>query len=65
MCECFLSQGLDAAQRAEGAFRQTLDFVVIQRQQSQVLQIFEHRRSDAVDLVGIQQPDEHETTSAS
>ena len=65
VCECFLSQGLDAVQRAEGAFRQTLDFVVIQRQQRQVLQIFEHWRSDAVDLVGIQQPDEHKTTSAS
>lgn len=58
------SQRLDAVQRAEGAFRQTLDFVVIERQQSQVLQIFEDRGSDAVDLVGIQQPDKHKRTSA-
>lgn len=58
------SQRLDAAQRAEGAFGQSLDSVVVQRQQSQVLQIFEHRGPDAVDLIGIQQPVEHQRTSA-
>lgn len=49
-------QRLDAVQRAEGAFGQTLDLVVIQRQQRQVLQVFEERCSDAVDPIGIQQP---------
>lgn len=51
------SQCLDAVQRAEGAFGQTLDLIVIQRQQSQVLQVTEQCHSDAVDLVGIQQPE--------
>ena len=55
MRRCVL-QRLDAAQRAEGAFGQTLDLVVVERQQRQVLQVFEERRSDAVDLIGIQQP---------
>lgn len=56
VCVFVVSQCLDAVQGAEGAFGQTLDLVVVQRQQSQVLQIFEHCGSDTVDLIGIQQP---------
>lgn len=55
--ECVFLQRLDAVQRAEGAFGQTLDLVVVQRQQSQVLEIFEHGGSDTVDLICIQQPE--------
>ena len=55
---CVVSQCLDVVQGAEGALSQALDLVVIQGQQGQVLQVLEGRGADAVDLVGVEQPEE-------
>lgn len=56
MCVCVCnSQGFDGTQRSEQAFADGLKFVVIERQQVEVLQIFKSVHSKAVDLVGVQQ----------
>lgn len=52
----FDSQGLYSSKRSEGALGQGLDLVVIQRQQREILQVLEGVGTDAVDLIGIQQP---------
>ena len=56
MCT-FNSQGLYSAKRSKGALGQGLDLVVVQRQQREVLQVLEGVGTDAVDLIGIQQPE--------
>ena len=59
VCVCVrVSQCLDVVHGAEGALGQALDLVVVQGQQGQVLQVLEGRGADAVDLVGIEQPEE-------
>lgn len=50
------SQRLDGPQGGEGALGETLDLVVIQGEQREVLQVLEGVGPDAVDLVGIQKP---------
>lgn len=52
----FDSQGLYSSKGSEGALGQGLDLVVVQRQQREVLQVLEGVGTDAVDLIGIQQP---------
>lgn len=52
----FDSQGLYSSKRSEGALGQGLDLVVVQRQQGEILQVLEGVGTDAVDLIGIQQP---------
>lgn len=50
------SQGLDGPQGGEGALGETLDLVVVQGEQGEVLQVLEGVGPDTVDLVGIQEP---------
>lgn len=50
------SQCLDGPQGGEGALGETLDLVVIQGEQREVLQVLEGVGPDTVDLVGIQKP---------
>lgn len=56
-CE-FDSQGLYRSEGGEGALRQGLDLVVIERQQREILQVLEGVGANAVDLIGVQQPGE-------
>lgn len=49
-------QGLDGAQRGEQAFADGLQLVVIEREQIEILQVFERVHPQAVDLVGVKQP---------
>lgn len=51
------SQSLDGAQRGEQSFADCLQFVVVQRQQVEVLQVLEGVDSQTVNFVGIQQPE--------
>lgn len=53
----FDSQRLDSSKRSKGALGQGLDLVVVQRQQREILQVLEGVGTDAVDLIGIQQPE--------
>lgn len=48
-------QCLDALHRVERAVRQRLDVVVVQRQQTEAVQVAERVLADARDLVGVQQ----------
>lgn len=50
------SQGLDGPQGGEGALGETLDLVVVQGEQGEILQVLEGVGPDTVDLVGIQEP---------
>lgn len=50
------SQCLDGPQGGEGPLGKTLDLVVVQGEQREVLQVLEGVGPDAVDLVGIQKP---------
>lgn len=56
MCR-FDSQGLYSSKGSKGALGQRLDLVVIQRQQREILQVLEGVGTNAVDLIGIQQPE--------
>lgn len=49
----FYSQSLDGAQRREQPLANGLQFVVVQRQQVEVLQVLEGVDSQTVDFVGI------------
>lgn len=51
------SQSLDGAQGGEQALADCLQFVIVQRQQVEVLQVLEGVDSQAVDFVGVQQPE--------
>lgn len=58
-CACaFDSQGLYRSEGGEGALRQGLDLVVVERQQREILQVLEGVGANAVDLIGVQQPGE-------
>lgn len=54
---CLYLQSLDGAQRGEQSFADCLQFVVVQRQQVEVLQVLEGVDSQTVNFVGIQQPE--------
>lgn len=49
------SQGLDGLQRSEEPFADSLQLVVIQREQIEVLEVLEGVHPQAVDLVGIEE----------
>ena len=55
MCLLTHSQCLYGSQGSEGALGESLDLVVIQREQGEVLQVLERVATDTVDLIGIQQ----------
>lgn len=58
-CACaFDSQGLYRSEGGEGALRQGLDLVVVERQQREILQVLEGVGANAMDLIGVQQPGE-------
>lgn len=50
-------QSLDGAQRGKQSFADCLQFVIVQRQQVEVLQVLEGVDSQTVNFVGIQQPE--------
>lgn len=50
------SQGLDGAQRGEQAFADSLQLVIVERQQVEVLQVLEGVDPQTVDFIGVQQP---------
>lgn len=50
------SQGLDGAQGGEEAFADSLQLVIVQRQQVEVLQVLEGVDPQTVDFIGVQQP---------
>lgn len=56
VCVCVNSQCFDGTQRGEQAFADGLKLVVIERQQVEVLQVFESVHPKTVDLVGVQEP---------
>lgn len=53
----FNSQGLYSSKWSKSAFGQGLDLVVVQWQQRKVLQVLEGTGTNAVNLIGIQQPE--------
>lgn len=56
-CVCvFDSQGLYSSERSKGALGKGLDLVVIERKQREILQVLEGIGTNAVNLIGIQQP---------
>lgn len=50
------SQSLDGAQRGEQAFADSLQLVIVERQQVKVLQVLEGVDPQTVDFIGVQQP---------
>lgn len=50
------SQGLDGAQRGEQALADSLQLVIVERQQVEVLQVLEGVDPQTVDFIGVQQP---------
>lgn len=50
------SQGLDGAQRSKQAFADSLQLVIVERQQVEVLQVLEGVDPQTVDFIGVQQP---------
>lgn len=52
----FYSQRLDGAQRGEQAFADSLQLVIVERQQVEVLQVLEGVDPQTVDFIGVQQP---------
>lgn len=57
------SQGLDGAQGGEEAFADSLQLVIVQRQQVEVLQVLEGVDPQTVDFIGVQQPGRRRRTT--
>lgn len=57
------SQGLDGAQGGKEAFADSLQLVIVQRQQVEVLQVLEGVDPQTVDFIGVQQPGRRRRTT--
>lgn len=50
------SQGLDGAQGSKQAFADSLQLVIVQRQQVEVLQVLEGVDPQTIDFIGVEKP---------